>query len=165
MTDKSQQVYEFLAKDHPSSEEFKVLLELIAPGVLAKRYLSSGLPYVFKDQPHKYLAFREAIARVFGVAPQGVAVMGSARFGFSTSPRKQGEGGAKLLGADSDMDLVIISSGFYVQATESFVRFVFDGLVGESQLKSDAKSHDEKASVSKRLLLAFRRRAKALHFG
>jgi hypothetical protein len=165
MTDESKRVYELLAKDHPTVDEFKVLLEHVAPGVLAKRFLASGLPYVFKDKPHKYLAFREAIGNIFGVLPQNVAVMGSARFGFSTSPRKQTHKGAKPLGADSDMDLVIISHDLSTQATESFVRYVFDGLRGNLELRSNAKNETEKVSMSKELMLAFRRRAKALFFG
>jgi len=77
--DPAEQAYEFLAKDRPTVEEFKTLLKHVSFGVLAKRYLSSGLPFVFQDQPHKYLAFREAVGRLFNVPPQHIAVMGSAR--------------------------------------------------------------------------------------
>lgn len=165
MTDQSERVYELLGSDHPSQDDFKDLLQHVAPGVLAKRFLSSGLPFVFKNQPHKYLAFREAVGRIYDVPPQNVAVMGSARFGFSTSPHKQTGSGAKLLDADSDMDLVIVSERFFLQAVESFSEHVFVSLVGISELKSDAKSKDEMIQVNKAMLLGFRRRAKALHFG
>ena len=165
MTDKSQQVYEFLASDHPSFDEFKILLEHVAPGVLAKRYLASGLPFVFKGQPHKYLAFREAVGRVFGVAPQQVAVMGSARFGFSTSPKKQKKGVEKTLDENSDMDLVVVSPAIFVSTLESFARYTFEALRECPDLRSDAKSPGEQVALSKQTLLALRRRSKALFFG
>lgn len=165
MTDQSDKVYELLASDHPSADEFKVLLEHVAPGVLAKRFLSSGLPFVFKNQPHKYLAFREAVGRIFDVPPQNVAIMGSARFGFSTSPRKQTDNGAKPLDADSDMDLVIISDRHFLEAVQLFSEHVFHSLINLKDLKSDAKNKTETVPTNKQMLLGFRRRAKALHFG
>jgi hypothetical protein len=165
MTDKSKQAYELLAKDHPTPDEFKLLLEHMAPGVLAKRYLASGLPYVFRDQPHKYLAFREAAGRIFDVPPQQIAVMGSARFGFSTSPKKQTRDGAKVLDENSDMDLVVISPNLYQRALESFATFCFDELRSVTALTSDAESPTEDVKIRKNVMLALRRRSKALFFG
>ena len=161
--DHSKEVYEILGKDHPTETEFKKLLEKVAPGVLAKRYLSSGLPFVFKDQPHKYLAFRESAGRIFKVQPQQIAVMGSARFGFSTSPHKQ-EGGAKPLDENSDMDLVVISEQTYNYFLLSFAKHCFEQLRTNPNLKSDAQP-GEKVSIEKDILLAFRSRAKALFYG
>lgn len=163
MSDQSKEVYELLGKDHPTETEFKKLLERTAPGVLAKRFLSSGLPFVFKDQPHKYLAFREAVGKIFKVPPQQIAVMGSARFGFSTSPRKQ-EGGAKPLDENSDMDLVVISPDLFEVALESFTKYCFEKLRTVDGLTSDAKP-GEKIQISKSTLLALRRRSKALFYG
>jgi hypothetical protein len=163
MADQSKEVYEILGKDHPTETEFKSLLAKAAPGVLAKRYLSSGLPFVFKDQPHKYLAFRESAGRIFGVPPQQIAVMGSARFGFSTSPRKQ-EGGAKPLDENSDMDLVVISPELYHNALRSFSKYCFEQLREHPDLTSEA-AEDEQVKLSKVILLSFRHRAKALFYG
>lgn len=162
---KAEKVYQLLAKDHPSEDDFKELLTHVAPGVLAKRYLSGGLPFVFEGQPHKFLAFREAVGRIFDVPPQQIAVMGSARFGFSTSPRKQTPEGAKPLDQNSDMDLIIVSPEIFHRALESFANFTFKSLVDENELKSDAKSASEKVQLPKRAILQIRRRAKALHFG
>lgn len=161
--DKSGSIYELLAKDHPTEEEFKILLEHVSPGVLAKRYLHTGLPFVFKGQPHKYLSFREAIGKIFDVPPQNIAVMGSARFGFSTNPHKQ-DGGAKILDKNSDMDLVIVSKDYYDRALESFADYVFNELRDNNDLKSDAKDSDEKMQIKKETMLYIRRRSKALNF-
>lgn len=158
-------VYSILAKDYPTYDEFKILLENVSTGVLAKRYLHSGLPKVFEKEPHKYLAFRESLARVFRVASQNIAVMGSARFGFSTSPRKQ-EAGEKQLDENSDMDLVIIAPDFFQRALELFADFSFSALRDVSALKSDPdRKKDEKVEVSKNDLVAIRRRSKSLNFG
>jgi hypothetical protein len=163
--DGSKKVYDLLAKDHPTESEFKVLLQHVSPGVLAKRYLLTGLPFVFQGEPHKYLAFREAVGRIFRVPPQDIAVMGSARFGFSTSPRKQHDEGAKLLDEDSDMDLVIVSNRIFNRSLESFAYFAFSVLRDEEILKSDPRSPGEKVSIEKAKMLTLRRRAKALNFG
>jgi len=160
----AEQVYRILAKDHPTREEFKLLLSNVSTGVLAKRYLHTGLPMVFKNEPHKYLAFREAVGRVFKVAPQNIVVMGSARFGFSTSPSKQ-KHGEKSLDENSDMDLVIVSKQVFEKALVSFADYTFRALRDLDALKSDPKNADETVSVSKEHLVAIRRRAKSLHFG
>lgn len=165
MPDISKTVYEIMGRDHPSFEEFKTLLTGVAPGVLSKRYLSSGLPFVFRDQPHKYLSFREAIGRIFRVPPQQIAVMGSARFGFSTSPKKQSAESPRSTDENSDMDLVVISSEIYHTALQSFAEFAFSALRSNKDLISDATSDTQTVQVNKNVLLAMRRRAKALFFG
>lgn len=163
--DNATKVYELLAKDHPSPDEFKLLLENVSPGVLAKRYLLTGLPFVFDKQPQQYLAFREATGRIFGVAPQQISVMGSARFGFSASPRKQGEDGPKELDQNSDMDLIIVSDLIYQRALEDLVKFSFSVLRNHPDLRSDPTSDEETVTIPKHQILAIRNRAKALHFG
>jgi len=154
-----------MGHDHPTFEDFKTLLEHVAPGVLAKRYLASGLPYVFKDQPHKYLAFREAVGRIFGIAPQQVAVMGSARFGFSTSPTKQKKGAEKALDENSDMDLVVISEQIFTSTLESFAKYTFEALREQAELRSDAASPSDTVTLKKEVMLSVRRRSKALFYG
>jgi hypothetical protein len=165
MAEKSHEVYALLAKDHPTVDEFKILLEHVAPGVLAKRYLSSGLPFVFKDQPHKYLSFREAAGKICGVPPQQVAVMGSARFGFSTSPNKQGKEAPKALDDNSDMDLVVISAKLFQASLASFAIHCFKVLCQNKDLTSALKSDDETVTVVKKELQIMRSRSKALYFG
>jgi hypothetical protein len=159
----AKKVYDILAKDHPTQDEFRALVANVAAGVLAKRYLSSGLPFVFKDQPHKYLAFREAVGRIFEVPPQQIAVMGSARFGFSTSPAKQQGNGAKPLDENSDMDLVVISADLYAKALESFAQFSFAALKNIEELKRDTGR--DAIEVPSKTLRSLRRRSKALHYG
>lgn len=164
-SDTATKVYDLLAKDHPSEDEFRTLMAHVAPGVLAKRYLLTGLPFVFKDQPHKYLAFREAVAKIFSVRPQDIAVMGSARFGFSTNPGKQSERGAKQLDHSSDMDLVIISSTFFEASLEQFAEFVFSVLRSDEALKSEASKSSDTVQINKAKLVSIRKRAKGFAFG
>lgn len=158
-------IYELLAKDQPSESEFRMLLEHVSQGVLAKRYLHTGLPFVFKEQPHKYLAFRESVGRIFGVPTQNLAVMGSARFGFSTSPRKYQEGSPKPFDESSDMDMVVVSEDMFVQALASFADYAWRQLRGIDELKSDAQSPTDKIQLNKELMLTLRRRAKGFNFG
>jgi hypothetical protein len=91
--------------------------------------------------------------------------MGSARFGFSTSPKKQGRDGAKLLDENSDMDLVVVSPELFSGALDSFARFAFEALRGVEALKSESTGHAEMVSLRKSTMLSFRRRSKALFHG
>jgi hypothetical protein len=91
--------------------------------------------------------------------------MGSARFGFSTSPRKQSKSGAKPLDEDSDLDLVVVSAPLFQSALESFATFTFAGLRAHADLKSDVISVEQVVKVKKGFALSLRRRAKALFYG
>jgi len=163
--DLSSEVYRLLAEDHPTQDQFRTLLERVSAGVLAKRFLHTGLPYVFKGQPHKYLAFREAVGRIFAVAPQDIAVMGSARFGFSTNPGNYSSGKAKALDQDSDMDMVIVCRASFQSALGSFADYVWLQLRNIKDLTSEPSNDKEETKLNKNTLIAFRRRSKGFNFG
>lgn len=164
MTDIASEIYELLSKDHPSEEEFDRLLKHVPPGVLAKCALNMGLPFVFKGQPHTYLTFKEAVARIYAVPPQDIAVMGSAKFGFSTSPHKQ-DGGAKPIDEDSDLDLVIVSERLYRQALQAFASFSFSILRDVDALKKDDLGEDAKAELPALQMQRLRNQSKGFAFG
>ncbi len=163
--DLAKKAYDLLAKDIPTEADFKTLLQYVSYGVLAKRYLSMGLPFVFKDQPQKLLAFREAVGRIFDVLPQNIAIMGSGRFGFSTNPHKHDDGKPKKLDENSDIDLVVVSAEWFARELSRFSSYTFGLLRDHPKLKSDAKSGAETVDVNKEDMLSLRNRSKALSLG
>lgn len=165
IADKSKEVYELLAKDHPTEEEFRILLNLVEYGVLAKRYLHTGLPFVFINEPHKYLSFREAVGRIFDVLPQQISVMGSARFGFSLSPKKQTKNGAKTIDENSDLDLVIVSSEIYQEVLEDLVSYTYNVTREYEKILNDHKNQDKEISIKTQSMSSLHGRARSLYHG
>ncbi len=89
-----------------TSENFKKLLVAISDyAIIAKVFLLDGKPFVFKDNPMRYLIFREQVAERFAVGSQDVCIVGSAKLGFSPSEHKYGREFQK----SSDVDVVIVS--------------------------------------------------------
>lgn len=48
---------QFLGDEYPSSAEFRELLRQFPEDVLAKRYLLTGVPFIFKEHPLQYGPF------------------------------------------------------------------------------------------------------------
>ena len=77
--------------------------------VIAKVFLLEGTPFVFAKSPMRYMVFREQVADRFHVGYQDVCIVGSAKLGFSPSPKKFG----KHFAEESDVDVVIISDELF----------------------------------------------------
>jgi hypothetical protein len=88
--------------------------------VVAKVFLLEGVPFVFADSPKRYLIFRERVADSFEIGYQDVCIVGSAKLGFSPSPRKFGRPFAEA----SDVDVVIISSSLFDKGTHTLFRYL-----------------------------------------
>lgn len=98
----------------PTPEQLKTLIKTLDNHrILAKVFILEGTPYVFKDSPMKYIVFREQVADRFGIGSQDVAIVGSARLGYSPSPSKFGQ----LFSETSDVDVVIVSEGLFHKGT------------------------------------------------
>jgi hypothetical protein len=152
-------LYKLLAKDYPSPDELRELLAGIALGVLAKRYLHSGLPHVFADCPHKYVAFCESAAKLFGARARDVAIMGSARFGFSIAPDSFG----KALSGASDADVMVIAPALYEDEVSEFAARVAEALehFGSAWKLAD----DQEVKLEAGIVSELRGRALAIRFG
>jgi len=111
-----------LDEDFPGPEKFRQLLRNFPPDVLAKRYILSGLPFIFKEAPLKYISFNEVLARNLDVGHHDVAIVGSARIGFSLSPRSYGE--AFAMG--SDVDVVVVSPALFAEFQRRVIELIAD---------------------------------------
>src|SRR5437667_8315008 len=72
----------------PTADQFRQLLDSFPAEVLARRYLIGGVPHLFKDDPVKYIALRETIARALDIGHHDVGIVGSARIGLTLSSQK-----------------------------------------------------------------------------
>lgn len=70
-----------------------------------------------------YDDFRAALAGVLNVNPQNIAIVGSAKFGVSLSPRKN----FKEFGEDSDIDVVVVSPKWFETIWEHLQTAYFNG--------------------------------------
>jgi len=97
-------------KNNPTPDEFRELVSSIdSSTILAKVFLLEGVPFVFQNNRMRYIIFKEQVADRFGVGSQDVCIIGSAKLGFSPSPRKYG----KTFQEKSDVDVVIISEHWF----------------------------------------------------
>lgn len=117
---KRDKLLKILVEKHDlSAEELSSLLtEMDNFDVVAKVFLLEGVPYVFSSSPMKYLIFREQVANKFGIGYQDVCIVGSAKLGFSPSPKKFG----RKFQENSDVDVVIISDKMFNVGTKELFK-------------------------------------------
>ena len=91
-----------------TADEFKNKLrdEALSDIEVVQRYITHGSAFVFKDNDDKYFKLKKMVAEEFGLNPQEVIMIGSAKLGFSISPLKRWQ----PFHGESDIDMVIISS-------------------------------------------------------
>lgn len=87
---------------------------------IVQKYITHGTPYIFKNNEDLYFDLKYAIANKFGLkSPEMVRMVGSAKLGFSISPKKVWKHFSE---DDSDIDMVIISRSIF----ESFWTELYD---------------------------------------
>lgn len=111
-----------LRVEWPTAEQFRQLLDSFSPEVLARRYLIGGVPYLFKDDPVKYILLREAVARSLQIGHHDVGIVGSARVGLSLSGSK----GFGHFALGHDIDLAIVSEPLQGEGLDALARRVAD---------------------------------------
>jgi predicted nucleotidyltransferase len=101
--------------------------------------------------PEKYFQLRTLVASTFGVHPNDVLIVGSAKLGFSIKPKKRYE----LFSESSDLDVVIISEKFfdliwqdlhryhetggYWERFDEFCSYLFEGWIRPDMLPPDSQ--------------------------
>jgi hypothetical protein len=88
-----------------------------------------GAPYVFEGAEEKYLTLKETIASHFAIHPDTIKMVGSAKMGFSISPKQTW----RELNDDSDIDMVLISERIFDTFWKEIFRFNID-LVARTRL-------------------------------
>lgn len=83
------------------------------------QYILGGIPAVFENDQAKYDRFRKRVAVKFGVRPEDIVIVGSARLGFSY--RKQ-----TVFSLESDVDVAIVSEELFDEYSRIICRYNHD---------------------------------------
>lgn len=105
-----------------TSGEFDELLIACEPAGIDRfidEHILGGIPAVFGNDQAAYDRFRKRIATKFGVSPQDVIIVGSARLGFSY--RKQ-----TVFSLESDVDVAIVSEKLFDEYSRIICRYHHD---------------------------------------
>jgi hypothetical protein len=81
---------------------------------IVRSRLSSGTPFVFRDDPETYQSLRDELSNHFGIRSQETLMVGSGHLGFSLSPEKLW----RSFYSESDLDMVVISASAFVDMWE-----------------------------------------------
>ena len=109
---------------YPASED---VLQAVALGpwersVVARLWVSEGIPFAFRECPALYEEARTWLAKRLGLDPKEISMGGSGRLGYSLAPARWGEA---YRPQSSDLDVFAVSER------------LFDGLRGDFEHWSD----------------------------
>lgn len=109
-------------------DDFKDLMISEKPDRFARHNLFDEHCFVFNgakiSSSGTYSEFRSRIADDLGINPRNIAIVGSAKFGWSMSPMKFGN---KYVHGDSDIDIIIVSKDFYENCWKQLRTAYFNG--------------------------------------
>ena len=110
------------------------LLEAAAVGqrekaILARLWISEGIPFAFRGCPGLYEEVRELLAKRLELDAKQISVAGSGRLGYSLAPTKWGEPYGEVL---SDLDFFAVSEGLFARLRQDFERWRDDYGRGEA---------------------------------
>lgn len=111
-----------------SVESFKALLQSTPPQELCRKYLFSNYSWMFDQEggvglKGDYQDFRKNMASFIGEPLENIAVVGSAKYGFSLSPDKNW----KPFDDSSDIDVVIVSDAFFNEIWTAYRLAYYNG--------------------------------------
>ena len=98
--------------------------------ILARLWISEGIPFAFKNCPGLYEELRNSLARRLELDAKQISIAGSGRLGYSLTPKKWGEPYEEVA---SDLDLFTVSEGLFRRLCEDFERWRDDYVRGEVQ--------------------------------
>ena len=94
-----------------------------AQGVIARLWLSEGIPFVFLTCPAVYDTMRYWLGKCLEVHPKEIGLVGSAHLGKSLDPRKIG---TPFIPNKSDLDLFIVSENLFERLKTDFFAWSWD---------------------------------------
>ena len=111
------------------------VLEAAAEGprekaILARLWISEGIPFAFKQCPGLYEELRQSLAERLGLDAKQISVAGGGRLGYSLAPKKWGQAYESVA---SDLDLFTVSDGLFQRLCADFERWSEDFARGDVQ--------------------------------
>ena len=98
--------------------------------ILARLWVSEGIPFAFRRCPGLYEEVRNALATRLEIDAKEISVVGSGRIGYSLAPTKWGE---PYEAVESDLDFFAVSEGLFERLREDFERWRDDYDCGEAE--------------------------------
>lgn len=96
--------------------------------ILARLWVSEGIPFAFERCPSLYEEVRNTLATRLEVDAKEISMVGSGRIGYSLAPTKWGE---PYEAVESDLDFFAVSEGLFDRLREDFERWRGDYDRGE----------------------------------
>ena len=114
-----------LRNSYPAAED---VLQAVALGsreraVVARLWVSEGIPFAFRKCPALYEEARTWLAEQLGLDPKEISLRGSGRLGYSLSPQRWGEA---YNPQSSDLDVFAVSKRLFDGLQEDFERWSDD---------------------------------------
>ena len=111
------------------------VLEAVAEGqrekaILARLWISEGIPFAFQRCPGLYEEVRDLLAKRLELDAKQISVVGSGRLGYSLAPGKWGK---PYEAVSSDLDLFAVSEGLFQRLREDFECWRDDYASGAAQ--------------------------------
>ena len=104
--------------------------------ILARLWISEGIPFAFRGGPSLYEEVRELLAKRLELDAKQISVAGSGRLGYSLAPTKWGEPYDEVL---SDLDFFAVSEGLFDRLREDFERWRNDYARGKAQPRTETE--------------------------
>lgn len=98
--------------------------------VLARLWISEGIPFAFRKCPALYEEVRNRLAEGLDVDAKQISVAGSGRLGYSLAPKRWGE---QYRSESSDLDFFAVSSSLFESLRQDFDRWSADYMRGAVQ--------------------------------
>ena len=96
---------------HPSTHEFANILLSNPLDVVVQKYIFTGTPFVFRDQPKRSELLTQHLSDSLSLSERKIIVVGSAKIGFSLSP----DNFPRQFSDNSDIDIVVIDRTLFDQ--------------------------------------------------
>ena len=125
-----------LSSQFPNSAELTAALprtQRAACEVVARLWLTEGIPCAFLQAPAVYEDLRGWLASRLTIHPKEVTVIGSARIGYSLAPPPDF---GRPFNAGSDLDLSVVSNQLFQRTTSEFASFSDDYASGDVSPRS-----------------------------
>lgn len=98
--------------------------------ILARLWVSEGIPFAFERCPGLYEEVRNTLAERVEVDAKEISIVGSGRIGYSLAPTKWGEPYEPV---ESDLDFFAVSDRLFGRLREDFERWRNDYDCGEAE--------------------------------
>jgi hypothetical protein len=104
---------------YPTPSEFGAILRAQALDDVVRQHVFEGIPYVIRNKPRSMPRLTEHLLAKMNVPAENIAVVGSAKIGFSLSP----DNFPRKFSSYSDIDVVVVSEPLFDEVWHTMLRW------------------------------------------